>query len=325
MYNNESAGPALDEFLDLLGQRVRLKGFTKYRAQLDNKTDSTGTHSLYTTYKDYELMFHVSTMLPYTPNNRQQLLRKRHIGNDIVTIVFQEPGALPFTPKNIRSQFQHVFVIVRVHSPCTDNVCYSVAVSRSKDVPPFGPPIPKSVTFPKSAVFRDFLLAKVINGENAAHKSEKFRAMATRTRQEYLKDLAENFVSTATIDSAVKFSFITLGAKKKEKIKARKEAHLFSVGAITWSVCTRDFGQSMDVDCLLGISNEFIVLIEEESKNVVFNCSCRDVIGWTSGIMSIKIFYERGECIMLSAHDNCGEDIREMVQRLEVMPFKILL
>uniref|UniRef100_A0A673CGB3 Signal-induced proliferation-associated 1 like 2 n=1 Tax=Sphaeramia orbicularis TaxID=375764 RepID=A0A673CGB3_9TELE len=318
MYNNESAGPALEEFLDLLGQRVRLKGFTKYRAQLDNKTDSTGTHSLYTTYKDYELMFHVSTMLPYTPNNRQQLLRKRHIGNDIVTIVFQEPGALPFTPKNIRSHFQHVFVIVKVHNPCTDNVCYSVAVSRSKDVPPFGPPIPKSVTFPKSAVFRDFLLAKVINGENAAHKSEKFRAMATRTRQEYLKDLAENFASTATVDSAVKFSFITLGAKKKEKVKPRKDAHLFSVGAITWSVRARDFGQSADVDCLLGISNEFIVLIEEESKNVVFNCSCRDVIGWTSGIMSIKIFYERGECIMLSAHDNCGEDIREMVQRMEI-------
>ncbi|XP_078787670.1 signal-induced proliferation-associated 1-like protein 2 isoform X10 [Oryzias latipes] len=318
MYNNESAGPALDEFLDLLGQRVRLKGFAKYRAQLDNKTDSTGTHSLYTTYKDYELMFHVSTMLPYTPNNRQQLLRKRHIGNDIVTIVFQEPGALPFTPKNIRSHFQHVFVIVKVHNPCTDGVCYSVAVSRSRNVPPFGPPIPKSVTFPKSAVFRDFLLAKVINGENAAHKSEKFRVMATRTRQEYLKDLAENFVSTATIDSAVKFSFITLGAKKKEKVKPRKDAHMLSVGAITWSVCARDFGQSMDVDCLLGISNEFIVLIEEESKNVIFNCSCRDVIGWTSGIMSIKIFYERGECVMLSAHDNCGEDIREMVQRLEI-------
>ena len=35
--------------------------------------DSTGTHSLYTTYKDYELMFHVSTLLPYTPNNRQQV------------------------------------------------------------------------------------------------------------------------------------------------------------------------------------------------------------------------------------------------------------
>lgn len=46
MYNNESAGPALDEFLDLLGQRVRLKGFTKYRAQLDNKSKiKCRTHS----------------------------------------------------------------------------------------------------------------------------------------------------------------------------------------------------------------------------------------------------------------------------------------
>ena len=35
--------------------------------------DSTGTHSLYTTYQDYEVMFHVSTLLPYTPNNRQQV------------------------------------------------------------------------------------------------------------------------------------------------------------------------------------------------------------------------------------------------------------
>ncbi|XP_060098950.1 signal-induced proliferation-associated 1-like protein 2 isoform X4 [Heteronotia binoei] len=319
MYNNETAGPAFEEFLDLLGQRVRLKGFNKYRAQLDNKTDSTGTHSLYTTYKDYEIMFHVSTMLPYMPSNRQQLLRKRHIGNDIVTIVFQEPGALPFTPKNIRSHFQHVFVIVKVYNPCTENVCYSVGVSRSKDVPPFGPPIPKGVTFPKSAVFRDFLLAKVINAENAAHKSEKFRAMATRTRQEYLKDLAENFVTTATVDTSGKFSFITLGAKKKERVKPRKDAHLFSVGAVIWNVIARDFGQSLDIECLLGISNEFIVLIEKESKNVVFNCSCRDVIGWTSGLMSVKIFYERGECILLSALDNYADDIREVIQRLEIV------
>nr|CAI9711979.1 unnamed protein product [Rangifer tarandus platyrhynchus] len=319
MYNNETAGPAFEEFLDLLGQRVRLKGFSKYRAQLDNKTDSTGTHSLYTTYKDYELMFHVCTMLPHTPNNRQQLLRKRHIGNDIVTIVFQEPGALPFTPKSIRSHFQHVFVIVKVHNPCTENVCYSVGVSRSKDVPPFGPPIPKGVTFPKSAVFRDFLLAKVINAENAAHKSEKFRAMATRTRQEYLKDLAENFVTTATVETSAKFSFITLGAKKKEKVKPRKDAHLFSVGAIMWHVVARDFGQSADIECLLGVSNEFIMLIEKDSRNVVFNCSCRDVIGWTSGLMSIKVFYERGECILLSSVDSCAEDIREIVQRLGIV------
>lgn len=38
MYNNESAGPAFEEFLQLLGERVRLKGFEKYRAQLDTKS-----------------------------------------------------------------------------------------------------------------------------------------------------------------------------------------------------------------------------------------------------------------------------------------------
>ncbi|XP_058433702.1 signal-induced proliferation-associated 1-like protein 1 isoform X3 [Marmota monax] len=316
MYNNEAAGPAFEEFLQLLGERVRLKGFEKYRAQLDTKTDSTGTHSLYTTYKDYEIMFHVSTMLPYTPNNKQQLLRKRHIGNDIVTIVFQEPGAQPFSPKNIRSHFQHVFVIVRAHSPCTDNVCYSVAVTRSRDVPSFGPPIPKGVTFPKSNVFRDFLLAKVINAENAAHKSEKFRAMATRTRQEYLKDLAEKNVTNTPIDPSGKFPFISLASKKKEKSKPYPGAELSSMGAIVWAVRAKDYTKAMELDCLLGISNEFIVLIEQETKSVVFNCSCRDVLGWTSTDTSLKIFYERGECVSVESFIS-NEDIKEIVRRLQ--------
>ncbi|XP_076879437.1 signal-induced proliferation-associated 1-like protein 2 isoform X2 [Brachyhypopomus gauderio] len=322
MYNNESGSAAFQEFLDLLGQRVRLKGFTKYRAQLDNTMDSTGTHSVYTTYKNYEIMFHVSTMLPYTPHNRQQLLRKRHIGNDIVTIIFQEPGALPFTPKNIHSHFQHVFIIVKVHDPCTEHVCYSVAVARSMDIPAFGPPIPKEVMFPKSAVFRDFLLTKIINGENAAQKSEKFHAMATRTHQEYLKDLVENFASAVPVDSTgAKFSFITLGSKKKERVRPRVNAHLGSTGAITWAVMAPDCNLSMDVSCLLAISSDFVVLIEESSKEVVFNCSCRDVIGWSLSPAGgkVKLFYDRGDCVVFSVQDGCAEEVREITQRLNMV------
>ncbi|XP_075048317.1 signal-induced proliferation-associated 1-like protein 1 isoform X5 [Mixophyes fleayi] len=319
MYNNEAAGPAFEEFLQLLGERVRLKGFEKYRAQLDTKTDSTGTHSLYTTYKDYEIMFHVSTMLPYTPNNKQQLLRKRHIGNDIVTIVFQEHGAQPFSPKNIRSHFQHVFVIVRAHNPCTDSVYYSVAVTRSRDVPAFGPPIPKSFNFPKSAVFRDFLLAKVINAENAAHKSEKFRAMATRTHQEYLKDLAEKNVTNTSIDSSGKFPFISLASKKKEKAKPYSWAELYSTGAIVWSVQVEDFISALEIECLLCISNEILALIDHETKTVIFNCSSRDVIGWTSNNTTVKIFYERGECVFIRSYTTNTDEIKEMVKRLEIV------
>ncbi|CAJ1064086.1 signal-induced proliferation-associated protein 1 isoform X1 [Xyrichtys novacula] len=330
MYNNESSGPAFEEFLDLLGERVRLKGWEKYRAQLDNKTDSTGTHSLYTRYQEYEIMFHVSTMLPYTANNTQQLLRKRHIGNDIVTIVFQEPGALPFTPKSIRSHFQHVFIIVQVHEPCSENTYYRVAVTRSKDIPLFGPLFPKGARFPRSPAFRDFLLAKAVNAENAAEKSEKFRSMATRTRQEYLKDLAENYVTTTPIDSSTKFPLLSLGGKRKDKLKGAKGAELHSAGALVWAVMVNSGGDEGEVGehklpCLLGVSAESVVLIERCTRRVVFNCSCRDVIGWKAvtevkeGGPCLDIYYERGESVAISVMESQAEDIREVVQRLELV------
>ena len=41
-------------------------------------------------------MFHVSTLLPYTPGCDQQVGRKRHIGNDLVVILFQVSPFLLF-------------------------------------------------------------------------------------------------------------------------------------------------------------------------------------------------------------------------------------
>lgn len=104
----------------------------------------------------------------------------------------------------------------------------------------FGPPIPSEAVFKKSEEFSDFLLAKsmytilppkfvlkyfynndnltVINAENAAHRSEKFATMATRTRQAYLKDLTLNHSSNTTIEPVQKFckSIIILDVRNKE-------------------------------------------------------------------------------------------------------------
>lgn len=67
MYNNESAGPAFEEFLQLLGERVRLKGFEKYRAQLDTKS-KTSLHLPagldFPCLADVQLLSHLSTALP---------------------------------------------------------------------------------------------------------------------------------------------------------------------------------------------------------------------------------------------------------------------
>ena len=45
----------------------------------------------------------------------------------------------------------------------------------------------------------------VINAENAAHKSDKFRAMAVRTRHEYLKELLNSYVTNNTVETGAKF------------------------------------------------------------------------------------------------------------------------
>uniref|UniRef100_A0A8D2LH22 Signal-induced proliferation-associated 1 n=1 Tax=Varanus komodoensis TaxID=61221 RepID=A0A8D2LH22_VARKO len=326
MYNNENAGPTFQEFLNLLGDRVCLRGFDKYRAQLDTKNDSTGTHSLYTMYQDYEIMFHVSTMLPYTPNNQQQLLRKRHIGNDIVTIIFQEPGALPFTPCMIRSQFQHVFIVVRMHESCMEQTTYSVAVSCTEDIPPFGPFIPAKNCFVKGPAFRDLLLAKAINAENAAERSGKFHAMATRTRQEYLRDLALNHVTTSTLEaSSTRLALMALAAKKREKSRAPKGAEAHSAGALVWGVWARDGCRGPDskapeLRCLLGISAEFLVLIDAREKRVVFNCSCRDILAWTfSESCTLDLYYETGDYICMRVEEAQASDIRDIVHRLQLV------
>ncbi|XP_076099496.1 signal-induced proliferation-associated 1-like protein 2 isoform X5 [Mytilus galloprovincialis] len=326
MYNNENSSPAFEEFLKCIGHKIRLKGFEKYRAQLDNKSDSTGTHSYYTTFNNSEIMFHVSTLLPYTANNTQQLLRKRHIGNDIVTIIFQEPNALPFSAKTVRSQFQHVFIIVRVHNPCSDKCRYSVSVSRSKDVPAFGPHIPENIKFPKSEEFAEFLLAKVINAENTAHKGEKFKAMATRTRTEYLKDLANNHVTSTTLESSSKLSKFGLGSvRKKEKTKQKVIPDMFSLGTTIWSVqvvdCglssqVEDCGLAMQVDSFLGISSEVLVVIEESSSEVIFTVHCGAIIGWTSQAMSIRIYFNQGESVFVKPFSGEMEETQEICERL---------
>ncbi|XP_071523885.1 uncharacterized protein [Panulirus ornatus] len=323
MYNNETAGPAFSEFLEVIGQRVRLKDFDKYRGGLDKKADSTGLYSVYNHYRDVEIMFHVSTLLPFTPNNRKQLLRKRHIGNDIVSIIFQEPGAPPFSPKHIRSHFQHVFIVVQAVNPCTENTQYRVTVSRFRDVPQFGPMMPEGATFPKSKVFTDFILAKAVNGEIAALRSEKFAAMATRTRHEYLKDLALNHSSSTTLDTSTKFSIIGFsrsGKKDKKGVKYIPDAAVR--GALSWPLTVHDAALQQDVECVLGISVDSLVVVEETSAAVIFAAPCKSVIGWTvKPLQGLRIFYHQGECLLINLRagtpDGEGDEIlSEVVARL---------
>lgn len=148
-----------EEFLQLLGDKMRLRGFDKYKGGLgmlnsliydenkfyspqqaqhhfklsiynreakkhplmiiscsfkisDTVHDLTGLYSVYTNWRNIEIMFHVSTQLPYEKHDPQKLQRKRHIGNDIVCVVFLEADNTAFSPSCIKSHFLHTFILV---------------------------------------------------------------------------------------------------------------------------------------------------------------------------------------------------------------------
>ena len=74
LFDNQEHSKAFDDFLDLIGDRVRLKGFGKYRGGLDAINDLTGTHSVHATYGNKQIMFHVSTLLPFEQKDTQKVL-----------------------------------------------------------------------------------------------------------------------------------------------------------------------------------------------------------------------------------------------------------
>uniref|UniRef100_A0A3P8TWS9 RAP1 GTPase activating protein a n=1 Tax=Amphiprion percula TaxID=161767 RepID=A0A3P8TWS9_AMPPE len=190
LFGNSEESPAFVEFLEFLGEKIELHNFKGFRGGLDVTHGQTGTESVYCNHRNKEVMFHVSTKLPYTEGDTQQLQRKRHIGNDIVAIVFQEENT-PFVPDMIASNFLHAYVVVQVVNPCTDNVLYKVSVTARDDVPFFGPALPNPAVFNKGPEFHEFLFTKLINAEYACYKAEKFAKLEERTRSALLETLYE--------------------------------------------------------------------------------------------------------------------------------------
>ncbi|XP_068429583.1 GTPase-activating Rap/Ran-GAP domain-like protein 3 isoform X4 [Clinocottus analis] len=193
MFSNETGSESFDKFLTLLGDSVTLQGWAGYRGGLDTKNDTTGMKSIYTVYQGHELMFHVSTMLPYSKENKQQVERKRHIGNDIVTIVFQEgdDASSSFKPSMIRSHFTHIFALVRYNS---QNDSYRLKIFSEESVPLFGPPLPSPPLFTDHQEFRDFLLVKLINGEKATLETPTFAQKRQRTLDMLIRSLYQDLM-----------------------------------------------------------------------------------------------------------------------------------
>ncbi|KAJ3433945.1 gtpase-activating rap/ran-gap domain-like protein [Anaeramoeba flamelloides] len=181
------------QFLKILGEKIRLKGFKKYGGRLDTKEDADGTHAIYSQYKNNQIMYHVLTWLPFDKIDDQQVCRKRHIGNDNVVIVFIE-GNVKFLPKSITSQQNHVVIAVRAEHPPLepDKTLYRVEVARKNTVEDFKPYLPNPPIF-REEELRDFLLSKIVSGDRTIQRSGIFQRRMMNFRKEQILDMFESY------------------------------------------------------------------------------------------------------------------------------------
>ena len=194
LFGNRGHSASLDRFLDMIGHRVSLASHQGYRGGLDTQFGQTGEQSVFTEHCGKEVMYHVSTLLPFSETDPQQLQRKRHIGNDIVSIVFQEANT-PFSPDMVASHFLHAFIVVQPEPQEAGDSLYRVSVTARSDVPYFGPSLPSPAVFRRGPQFREWLLNKLINAETACYKAEKFARLEQRTRATLLTNLVEELTS----------------------------------------------------------------------------------------------------------------------------------
>jgi len=192
MFSNKDESVEFALLLNSLGEKIRLKKWNKFAGGLNTEEDLDGKYSIYTSYKDYEIMFHVSTFLTHTTNDPQQLEKKRHIGNDIVVVVFMEDGGT-LDPSFTKTQFNHVFIVIQpVRTESNDspkNLKYRIAVTGKQGVRPFGPRIPETCIFEKGPQLREFLLTKLINAERASLHAPGFNERLTAGRRMFLASL----------------------------------------------------------------------------------------------------------------------------------------
>jgi len=197
LYDNSEMSSDFIEFLEWLGDRIQLSGHKKFKGGLDVRgSDCTGTHSYYTEFKGQEIMYHVGPMMPVKDNDPS---RKRYIGNDVVVIIFKESPQDQFDPHVIRSQYNHVFVVVEKVKTQEGNA-YKVEIAQKPTVPPYPPYLPHPPILPthtQDARYesRDFFLTKLINAERATISTVPvFRLNMVTTREALITDVVQTYL-----------------------------------------------------------------------------------------------------------------------------------
>ncbi|RUP50207.1 hypothetical protein BC936DRAFT_139983, partial [Jimgerdemannia flammicorona] len=118
--SNQHGSPDYITFLNSLGTITRLRGNKDiYTGGLDTESDIDGEYAYYWKDAITQLIFHVATMMPFNERDPQRSLKKRHLGNDFVTIVYNDSGrdymvSFATLPHFIRQMAMHANIFAQI-------------------------------------------------------------------------------------------------------------------------------------------------------------------------------------------------------------------
>lgn len=111
--SNNEMSTEMENFLNLISELIQLKGFSKYRGDLDTKEDQHGVYSYFTLFENHEIMFNVAPFIPVNTNDSQFIQRKSLISNALLCIVFQESDGILFQPDLFLGKVTQVYIVVQ--------------------------------------------------------------------------------------------------------------------------------------------------------------------------------------------------------------------
>lgn len=148
---NTYGSPDYVRFLNALGTIQRLRGHSGNTGGLDREMDIDGRFAYFWKDAVTEAVFHVATLMPTNLERDPQCsAKKRHIGNDYVSVVYNDSG-MEYAFDTLPSQFNFVNIVISPHSISTEavspshaltgaeNTFFKVEMQKRSDMPDIGP------------------------------------------------------------------------------------------------------------------------------------------------------------------------------------------
>ncbi|BFZ02892.1 hypothetical protein BsWGS_05930 [Bradybaena similaris] len=112
LLSNEYGSPRYTEFIQSLGQMISIDEAEKEKMYLGGLNTCDGKFTIAWQDESLRVIFHVATLMPNLPGDTRFNNKKSHIGNDFVTIVYND-STEDYKSGTISGQFNFVSIVIR--------------------------------------------------------------------------------------------------------------------------------------------------------------------------------------------------------------------